>query len=161
MTDKIREALFSSIGPQVDGADVLDLFAGSGSVGIEALSRGAAHVTFVEHDPRTVAVIRSNLEVTGFSNRARLEASDVEDFLALRATRSFDLVFVDPPFRVGFPSELLAGLVANGYLTGETTVVVRVSSRLGPVEPEDHLPIRSTRNYGDSTLIYMTVEEAS
>lgn len=158
MTDQIREALFSALGSRVVGARWLDLYAGSGSVGIEALSRGAAHATFVERDPRAVATIRSNLETTGLGGRAEVIAVPVESFLAGAAPVPYQIVMIDPPFRVGLPSGVVEAL-AGGFLAPEAVVVVRVSSRLLPIDVPDRFEVVSKRRYGDSTLIYMSAKE--
>lgn len=160
MTDQIREALFSTLGPRVVGAGVLDLYAGSGSVGIEALSRGAAHSTFVERDPRAVDVIRSNLEDTNLVGRATLVPSDAEEFVSSsHAGVPFDLVFVDPPFNKGVPEALLDYLAAGSWMAHKALVVLRVSSRLKDITVPSALRVGWTRRYGDSTLVYIEREE--
>ncbi|KPJ55020.1 MAG: hypothetical protein AMS16_04425, partial [Planctomycetes bacterium DG_58] len=101
-SDKVREALFDILGPRVTGAAVLDLFAGSGSLGLEALSRGAERVTFVEKSPRAIAVIRDNVEELGFEDLAAVNRLDLlarPGGLA-RLDGPFDIVFVDPPYRL-------------------------------------------------------------
>lgn len=98
----MREALFNALGSldAVDGARVLDLFAGSGALGIEALSRGAAHATFVERDRRAVDALRANLAATGTVERAEVVVGDAERFVddAVAAGRQFDLALLDPPY---------------------------------------------------------------
>jgi 16S rRNA (guanine966-N2)-methyltransferase len=95
--DRVRGAVFSSLGERVPGARVLDLFAGSGALGIEALSRGAAEATFVEYHAQTTAVIRRNLKVTGLDGSIR--QMDAFRFLDLHAVpQSFDLILADPPY---------------------------------------------------------------
>lgn len=96
VTDRAKESLFNILGPLLPGARFLDLFAGTGAIGIEALSRGAAHATFVEKAPRALADIRHNLDVTHLSSRAEVVGRDVFTYLRDPATR-FDLVFVGPP----------------------------------------------------------------
>ncbi len=142
--DRVREAAFNLIGP-VDGMAVLDLFAGSGAMGLEALSRGAASVTFVESDRTAVRAIDRNLEKLGFD--ARVYPEDVGRRLAVEEAggRRYDLVLIDPPYRMltGFLSmlaERLPGVVVPGGL-----VVVESESR---EEPELPLPLRTSRRYG-------------
>lgn len=98
-TDRVREALFSSLGSlgAVEGARVLDLFAGTGALGIEALSRGAAHATFVDDDRTAEATIRANLDATGLGGSATVVRRDVEAFLESN-DETFDLVVADPPY---------------------------------------------------------------
>lgn len=111
--DRVKAAIFSSLGDMVSGARVLDLFAGTGALGIEALSRGAASAVFVEKEPRAVAAIQRNLEKTGL--RGDMRALDIFSFLDRRSHEplSFDIIFADPPYAKqpgerDFAPELLA-----------------------------------------------------
>jgi 16S rRNA (guanine966-N2)-methyltransferase len=144
--DRVREAAFNLIGP-VDDAAVLDVFAGSGAMGLEALSRGAASVTFVESDRgacRTIADNLAKLRLTG----ARVTCGDA--VWALRQeTRTYDLVLVDPPYEAWAElepklAELLPRVLAPGGL-----LVVETGSR---TEPELPLPLRTSRRYGSARL---------
>ena len=98
--DLVKQAIFNMVGPRIEGARVLDLFAGSGALGIEALSRGAAHVTFVDQQPRGLAILRQNLDALGFKERAHVVRGDVVRWLEVspEAVRSADYVFLDPPY---------------------------------------------------------------
>jgi 16S rRNA (guanine966-N2)-methyltransferase len=144
--DRVREAAFNLIGP-VEGACVLDVFAGSGAMGLEALSRGAASVTFVESDRAACRTISENLEKLRLTG-ARVLCSD-----ALRAlreeTRTYDLVLVDTPY--GAWEELEPKLAAQlpRVLAPEGLLVVETGSR---VEPQLPLPIRTSRRYGSARL---------
>ena len=123
LSDRAREGLFSSLGDRVVGARVLDLYAGTGAAGIEALSRGALEATFVERAPAAVAAIHGNLERTKLDERATVVRSDVLRFLN-RLPRAFDLALVDPPYRSPVPeaefSQLEAGWLASGFLVALT-----------------------------------------
>jgi 16S rRNA (guanine966-N2)-methyltransferase len=116
-SDRVREAIFDILESRgaVEGASVLDAFAGSGALGIEALSRGAASVCFVEADRRAVAAIRANLDSTGFgsSSAVRLVRADVPDLLAREADTRYDLALVDPPYAFDAWPSLLALLSAE------------------------------------------------
>ncbi|WP_040524753.1 16S rRNA (guanine(966)-N(2))-methyltransferase RsmD [Gordonia effusa] len=100
-SDRVREALFSMLDVRMDldGASVLDLYAGSGALGLEAISRGAEHAVFVESDRKAAAAIRANIGVCGVGDRATVDARRVTDFLA-GSRRSFDLVLADPPYAI-------------------------------------------------------------
>jgi 16S rRNA (guanine966-N2)-methyltransferase len=115
-SDRVREATFNALGSlgAVDGAPVLDLFAGSGALGIEALSRGAAHATFVDHDRAARAAVAGNLETCGFADRAEVVASPAERFAAdaARTGRQWDLALLDPPYGFDGWESLLSGLPA-------------------------------------------------
>ena len=107
VSDRVREGLFSSIEPWIQGARVLDLYAGTGAVGIEALSRGAEHATFVDRAPAAIAAVRDNLRRAALEDRGAVQRSDVRRFLerAQEHAPGFDLVFLDPPYDAG-PAEL-------------------------------------------------------
>lgn len=144
-SDKVREALFSVLGA-IDGARVLDLFAGSGALGIEALSRDAASATFVDDDARAVASIRHNLAAIGVE--AEVRRRDVLTFLR-SAAGPYDLVFIDPPYssapRVARPlTELLPAVLA------ENAAIVTESDKRAPLELE--LPLEFERDYGDTRI---------
>ena len=146
--DRVREALFSMLGPLAD-ARVLDLFAGSGALGLEALSRGAAEATFVDSSAASVAAVRANLEAVG--GEAEVRRADALRFLRTAAgeTRHYDLVLLDPPYRSAERlgrelSEALPGVLAPAAL------VVCESDRRAPL-PLD-LPLKDERRYGDTLI---------
>lgn len=120
-SDKLRETLFNVLAPLVRGARVLDGFAGTGAVGIEALSRGAADVTFVESDPRAARLIGGNLARCGIADRHAIIRARLADAAARLAEQRFDIVFLDPPYG---PVELERALAAAERLAGDATLVV-------------------------------------
>jgi 16S rRNA (guanine966-N2)-methyltransferase len=147
-SDRVREALFSILGP-VEGARVLDLFAGSGALGIEALSRGAGEATFVDSSQRAIKALRANLEALDLS--AEVRRQDARSFLtnAKSAQRAYDLVFVDPPYRLAARlgpelSPLIAAVLAPGAR------VVGESDRRAPLALA--LPVSDQRRYGDTLI---------
>jgi 16S rRNA (guanine966-N2)-methyltransferase len=143
--DRVREALFSMLG-DVSGARVLDLYAGSGALGIEALSRGAESALFVERDPRAVAAIERNLESLGLEQAVLRQ--DAVRFLA-RAEGTFDLVFCDPPYD---SASRLAGPLTEGLpaLTSEQARIVTESDKRNPLELP--FPLLTERTYGDTRI---------
>lgn len=156
VTDFIKEALFDILAEQVGDVLFLDLFAGSGSVGIEALSRGARQAVFVEKDPLTAAVIRDNLAITGFTSRGKVYVGDVSRILAnLQKTgHRFDMAFVDPPFRMGLVTPTLASLTALELMASGGLIVTR-SPKGEDVQAENDPAM--TRAYGDSVLRFYPV----
>jgi 16S rRNA (guanine966-N2)-methyltransferase len=152
-SDRVREALFATLGDRVRGARVLDLFAGTGALAIEALSRGAAHAVLVEQAAPAVAVIRANLGALELTSSATVRRTRAETYLRTRSDGPFDLVFLDPPYAVGVG--LLAGLLArlaDGALAAGATVVVEAAARSeAPVWPPGLLG-GSPRRYGDTAL---------
>lgn len=156
-SDRVREALFSSLDARgaVDGAAVLDLYAGSGALGLEAASRGASRVVLVESDRRASALISANARALGL--RADVAARTVESFLAGPAT-AFDLVLIDPPYPLS--EEDLAsvlGAVADGWLSEDALVVVERSSR----SPEPTWPPQweqtGRKSYGETVLWFAEI----
>ena len=143
--DRVREALFSMLG-DVSGARVLDLYAGSGALGIEALSRGAGSAVFVDRDPRAVAAIERNLESLGLEQEVLRQ--DAVRFLA-RARGTFDLVFCDPPYD---SASRLAAPLAQGLpaLTSEHARIVTESDKRNPLELP--FPLITERTYGDTRI---------
>lgn len=159
-SDRLKEALFSTLGPGIQGMRVLDLFAGSGALGIEALSRGAEHATFVDSNKLAVAMITANLESTQLGNRARVLNITAENFgRSTREKDEYDLVFLDPPYADGFPTQALEGLLHAGRLAPGATVVAEVSSRLAAFELPAGYRLDSERKYGDSKLLYLSCAE--
>lgn len=160
--DRVREALFSMVGP-VDGLDVLDLFAGSGALGIEALSRGAATATFVETDHKAQGVIRQNLAVLGLNDRARVVAADWRQALIREgeAGSTFGLCLIDPPYTLLLKIFSELGPLLGPVLAPGARIVLERSSRTPPPEfPTLHTPSRIDRAYGDSALSVLTCGEA-
>jgi len=165
-SDRAREGLFATVqairGP-LDGASVLDLYAGSGAVGLEALSRGAARALLAEADPRAVRVIRANIAALGLAG-ARVVADRVERVLARGPAAEqaggtagrFDLAFADPPYAM--PGEavsaMLTALVTAGWLVPGALVVVERSTRSGPVCWPEGIAEDRSRRYGEATLWY-------
>ncbi|MCL2486557.1 MAG: 16S rRNA (guanine(966)-N(2))-methyltransferase RsmD [Oscillospiraceae bacterium] len=96
-SDRVKEALFSIVQFQIEGRRILDLFAGNGQLGLEALSRGAEHAVFVDSSSKALAVVRENIEVCGFSDKSRTVHSDAAAYLA-RCREKFDVAFLDPPY---------------------------------------------------------------
>jgi 16S rRNA (guanine966-N2)-methyltransferase len=152
-SDKVREALFSILGP-IDDAHVLDLFAGTGAVAIEALSRGAGHAVLVERDRKMASVAKRNIsEILGEGDeRAELRIGDALKYLSLADAEPFDVVFLDPPYADApmLAAKLAAALPA--VLAPGATVITE-SDRRTPLElPEIALSPRSAHRYGDTLI---------
>lgn len=152
ITDRVKETLFGILGERVLDARVLDLYAGSGSVGIEALSRGAAGCDFVEHDRRAIAAIRENLQRAGVEEQASVHGMDVMRYLERPDDDRFELVFLDPPYEehaILAPLERLKGRLAPG-----ATVVVKHHWRTPIPEPPGLVRWRE-RRFGETTLTFL------
>ncbi|WP_330332848.1 16S rRNA (guanine(966)-N(2))-methyltransferase RsmD [Streptomyces sp. NBC_00536] len=157
-SDRMREGLFSTWESLhgVGGARVLDLYGGSGAVGLEALSRGAAHALLVEADAKAAKAIRENIQTLALPG-AEFRAGKAEQIVAVRAGGDpYDIVFLDPPYDVAHDdlAEILLTLRSNAWLTGDALVTVERSTRSGAFPwPDGFEPLRS-RRYGEGTLWY-------
>lgn len=151
--DRVREALFSSLQPELRGARVLDLYAGSGALGIEALSRGAAAATFVERDKTVYRVLLGNLETTGLRDRADVLVSDVRRALDRQLPGApFDIALLDPPYRTDRHGlEDVLELLADQLAPDATVVLERATRSPDPPWPDRFRPGR-VRRYGDTSL---------
>jgi 16S rRNA (guanine966-N2)-methyltransferase len=157
VSDRVREGLFSSLGDRLEGARVLDLYAGTGALGIEALSRGAEHAVFVESSPAAVTAVRDNLARTGLEDRATVHRSDVRRFLEREAAdpEGFDLVFLDPPYESGGSQldPVLELLDVNPLLREGFTVVLSRGSRSSKDVIPLHWAVARRLSYGDSVVM--------
>jgi 16S rRNA (guanine966-N2)-methyltransferase len=149
-SDRVREALFSILG-SVEGLRVLDLYAGSGALGIEALSRGAVHATFVESARSALAAIRSNLEAIGQEGDADVAAADVLAWLrSATEDPGFDLVFCDPPYDAAAQNaQPLSDLLPR--VTAPEALIVTESAKRNPLAL--HLPLVDERTYGHTRIM--------
>ncbi|MBA2251678.1 MAG: 16S rRNA (guanine(966)-N(2))-methyltransferase RsmD [Nitrospirales bacterium] len=159
---RVKEALFSILGDRVIGATVLDLFAGTGAIGIEALSRGAARVIFVESDPTSLRILQANLSQCRFSENTEIYPGETRAFLqhAARHGLAFDVIFADPPYRNDSTNTLLPLLGQNAMILPHTVVILehpakhQIPPQVGPLNR-----VRQYR-YGDSSLsLFQLVDE--
>jgi 16S rRNA (guanine966-N2)-methyltransferase len=152
-SDRLRETLFNILMARVPGARVLDGFAGTGALGLEALSRGAAQVTFVEADPRAVRVLQKNVAACGAESTCTIVRNDVQRFAATRSGRDvFDLALLDPPYDFAQQDRLVAdvaGLLGPGGL-----LVLEHSRRREPPSAPPGLDRRRTVHAGDSAVTF-------
>lgn len=151
--DRVKEALFSILGARVAGARVVDLFAGSGALGIEALSRGAAGVLFVESDPSLARALGEMLDRLGAGLPAQVRRADaLRPEVWIDAEDGFDLVLADPPYRQGLAERLLAALAGAEALRPGGLVVIEHEREIDPSRPE--WSRTDCRPYGDTALSF-------
>ena len=150
----VKQALFNMVGPRIEGARVLDLFAGSGAIGIEALSRGAASVTFVDQEPRGLAILRQNLDALGFKERAHVVRGDVVRWVEASrdAVRAADFVFLDPPYEDVVLDRSLKALDSGV----ENATVFAEHSRRQSLPSLERLRVDRQRRYGDTVVTVFT-----
>jgi len=146
----VKQAIFNMVAPQIEGARVLDLFAGSGALGIEALSRGAESVTFVDREPRGLAILRQNLDALGFKARAHVVRGDVVRWLetSSAAVESAGIVFLDPPYE-----DVVLERALDALDRGVTSATVVAEHSRRQVLPQlQRLRVDRERRYGDTVV---------
>lgn len=158
MTDRAKAIIFDTLGDSVAGATVLDLFSGSGSLGLEALSRGAQEATFVEHGPWALGSLRENLRRLGMEKRACLLSRDV--FRALRAFeqqgRTFALIFLDPPYNKGLVKKILLRLDQSDIVTPLTQLILHRSRQEKLPDDLEGLGLLREKQVGQACLSFFT-----
>lgn len=155
ITDRVKEALFNILGAEVQSATFLDLFAGSGSVGLEALSRGAAYVRFVDMDRQAIATVRANLDLTGLEAGAEVLRMDAFALLQRPPDRCFDYIYIAPPQYQGLWKRALFALDANpAWLAENAWAIAQIHPK--EYEPLDlrHLTEFDQRRYGSTLLVF-------
>jgi 16S rRNA (guanine966-N2)-methyltransferase len=158
---KVREAVFSILGPAVAGVRVLDLFAGTGALGIEAISRGAVAAVFVEDHPEAVKALRRNLANLGLQSQTKVWPLPVTAALKKLAAQGerFGLAFLDPPYGGGTAIAALHALAELNLLSDGATVVVEHSRRDTLPEESGHLRLMEMRRYGDTQVAFYVAAE--
>lgn len=161
-SDFLRQAIFNLLGARVQGARVLDLFAGCGALGLEALSRGAAEALFVEQDRQAVAALGANLAALGAAPRGRLVAGEALRSLAhlARTGEQFDCVLLDPPYGGDLARRALEALASGDVLSDNASLLVQAFHKQALPETPGCLRLRSTRRHGETCLSLYTKEPA-
>jgi len=157
-SDRVREALFSTLDALTDltGARFADLYAGSGAVGLEALSRGAAHVLLVESDPRAARIARDNVAALRAASAVRLVTGRVAQVLAAAPDARYDVVFADPPYELpdAEVAAMLTALANQQWLAPGAVIAVERSTRSGSLEWVSPITAERVRRYGETTVWY-------
>ncbi len=161
-SDRIKEAVFSAIQFDTEGRRVLDLFAGSGQMGLEALSRGALSVSFVDLSREAMEIVKKNARSTGFFDKCRYSVSDYRNFIRKASGRdSFDLVFIDPPYGMECCTEALRCLIKAEILnTGAIVVLESGTEEIKPEELSSFNVMKST-HYGKKTFVNILIYKGS
>ncbi len=160
-TDRVREAMFNILSHSIEGftfadARVLDVFAGTGALGLEALSRGAKGIQFIEQDAVARGLIRTNAETLGATGQIKIWRRDATNLSKLEATPPFNLAFLDPPYGKGLADKALAGLLEGGWLAAGAVVVLE-ELKSAEVSIPCEMQIIITRDYGDTTARFLKV----
>jgi 16S rRNA (guanine(966)-N(2))-methyltransferase RsmD len=160
ITDRVKEALFSILGASIEGARFLDLFGGTGAVGIEALSRGAARAVFVEMDRAALRTIGHNLQLTGLAERARVVRGDAFRFLAQAGEEQFDFVYIAPPQYHGLWSKALLAVEKSAVLAPAACVIVQIHPKEYAEVALTRLELTDQRRYGSTLLVFYRLKPA-
>jgi 16S rRNA (guanine966-N2)-methyltransferase len=159
-SDRLRESLFNILiharGDPITGARVLDLFAGTGALGIEAMSRGAAFALFVDEGAEARALLRENVEALGLGGVTKIFRRDATKLGAVHPNEPFSLVFLDPPYGRGLAGPALISARAGGWLTPDALVVVEEAADAAFTAPEGFTDIER-RRYDDTELVFLNV----
>lgn len=159
ITDRVKESLFDIIGPDIQGARFLDLFAGTGSVGIEALSRGADTAVFIDVNHRAIKTIKGNLNLTQLADHSQVIQADAMTFLDEADRIQYDYIYIAPPQYKGTWLKALKALDKNtGWLSADGWVIVQIHPREYSLPVLDHLEEFDRRKYGSTLLIFFQVE---
>src|SRR5690348_10886206 len=161
--DRLRESLFNILvhayGDPVAGARVLDLFAGTGALGIEALSRGAAFTLFVDDGAEARALLRENVTALGLGGSSRIFRRDATELGPVHPLEPFSLVFLDPPYGLGLAEQALTSAHAGGWLTPDALAVVEEAAKASFAAPDGFVE-RERRRYDDSEIIVLSFAAA-
>lgn len=156
--DRVREAVFSiigsRIGPHLDGLYVLDLFAGTGAMGLEAISRGAAHCVFVDTGIEARGLIRGHIESFGLGGQTKLLKRDATDLGPIERLRPADLVFCDPPYGKGFGEMAIASAIKGGWVA-ENALILIEEDKNAVVEAPQGTEIVDRRDYGGTAVTFL------
>ncbi len=157
--DRVKEALFNIINFKIYGSTVLDLFAGFGSLGLEAVSRGAKHVDFVEKDKKFTGIIINNINICRFNNRTRVFTTDVFTFLTKNSTHKYDIIFMDPPYGRNYINRVMELIIEKNILTDEGLIIAEHHKNDITNNFKQFSTIRD-RSYGNTVIkVYKKREE--
>lgn len=161
-SERVKEAVFSMIQFELEGRKILDLFAGSGQMGLEALSRGAAHATMVDRSRDAIRIIRENTEKTRFTEHSDIFQCDYMDFIKRQRGAQFDIVFLDPPYALGLYQPALSAMAECGLLK-PTSMVVCESAHEDLLEDNaflrDHFEILRQSHYSHSYITILGIKK--
>lgn len=161
-TDKVKESIFNMIVPYLQGGIVLDLFAGTGGLGIEALSRGMDHGIFIDHDRKSIEVIKSNIEAAGFTEAAEIYKNEAERAIKALEKRKiqFDLIFLDPPYKLEILERLIGKLIQSRLVSPNGMIVCEHDSKVQMSDEIESAQVIKRAEYGSTGItIYRNSKE--
>lgn len=153
-SERIKEAMFSSIQFDIEGRRVLDLFAGSGQLGLEALSRGAEHAMFIDSSREAIDVVKENIAKTGFADRSKTLVSDAANYIRKASGKaSFDLVFIDPPYALECAVSMLKKMAEGGVLADGAIAVIESGDEVIDADKLPEFELIKSKSYGKKTSL--------
>lgn len=160
-TEKVKEAVFSMLGASINGAAVLDLFAGSGAIGLEALSRGAKSCVFNDISRSTIKILKKNISICCAADRSKVTQCDYKKFIErLETNDRFDIIFVDPPYSCGTYTDILSGIGKSDIVSSEGLVIAEHLYRDALADKYENLNLIKRKKYGTIGIdIYRKFEE--
>ena len=153
-SDRAKESLFSILGEKVRGARFLDIFCGSGAIGIEALSRGAASAVFVDNSPHAIKALTANLAKTRLNHNAEILHMNADNAIQKLGDHQFDIIFLDPPYGTNLLIQALGNLFPNHQMAENGLIIAEVDSKDSLVLPTD-FTLESTREYGRTKFLFI------
>ncbi len=157
--DRVKEAIFNVLGNLVEGARVLDLFAGAGTLGLEALSRGASLAVFADHHRPALEAVKRNLETLGITDQQVIKVDLARGLGPIKDLEPFDLIFIDPPYRQDLAAKTLEHLSRHGPAGPDTLVVIEHSSKEDPAKEQTAWTLEQHRIYGSTTVSFLTLKK--
>ena len=153
-SERIKEAVFSALQFEIEGRRVLDLFAGSGQLGLEALSRGAASVMFIDSSREAMEIVKDNVRSVGFLDKSKYLVSDWRNYIRKAADRDrFDLVFIDPPYAMECCEDACLRLAESGMLADGAIVVLESGTENPDFSANEHFEVIKSTHYGKKTFV--------
>lgn len=152
--DKIKEAIFSKVGPYFDGGQVLDLFGGSGAFGIECLSRGMDYCVYADNNYQAIKIIKTNLEDLDISKQAKVIKGSYQKALELCNQEKFKVIFLDPPYALKVHDEIIKYVVDHGMLVDDGILIVETDTKTSLIESYQTLKLINDKEYGKTKISY-------
>ena len=160
--DRVKESIFNIIQNEIDGAKVLDLFAGSGAIGLEFLSRGAKEAVLCDKSKDSIEVIRKNINKIHMEEKTKVFNTDFETCLEKIKNQQFDIIYLDPPYATNYIVKSLKKIIEFGIITKDSTIIIETDDEKRILKEIENLEIEivDKRKYGRATIIFLKIENA-
>ena len=159
--DRVKESIFNIIQAKISGSIILDLFSGSGAIGLEMLSRGAQRAVLCDNSKKAIEIIKKNVEKTHMQEKAEIYNLDFEKCLEKLKKRKFDIIYLDPPYATNYVEKSLKKIIELELATEETSIIVETDDEkriLKEIENIEEVEIKDKRQYGRATVIFLKVK---